>query len=71
MKWLRTPAAQKIWGDNGYRPVVKSVLKKFHFPKPAKLFTINYLGGWNKVQTKFFDRENGLMLKIERAAQGG
>jgi sulfate/thiosulfate transport system substrate-binding protein len=71
VKWLRTPTAQRIWAQNGYRPVVKSVLKQFRFPKPAKLFTIKYLGGWSHVQTKFFDREKGLMLKIERSAQGG
>jgi sulfate/thiosulfate-binding protein len=71
VKWLRTPAAQKIWADNGYRPVVKSVLKQFHFPTPAKLFKITSLGGWNQVQKKFFDRQTGLMLKVEQAAQRG
>jgi len=71
VKGLRAPAAQKIWGDNGYRPVVKSVAKQFHFPTPAKLFKITSLGGWNQVQKKFFDRQTGLMLKVEQAAQGG
>jgi sulfate transport system substrate-binding protein len=71
VSWLKTPAAQKIWGDNGYRPVVPSVLKQFGFPKPAKLFKITWLGGWNKVQKKFFDRQTGLMLKVEREAQSG
>ena len=71
VQWLRTPAAQKIWADNGYRPVVKSVLQQFHFAKPAKLFKITSLGGWNQVQKKFFDRQSGLMLKVEQAAQGG
>ena len=71
VNWLRTPPAQKIWGNNGYRPVVPSVLKQFHFPKPAKLFKITSLGGWNKVQKKFFDRQNGIMVKVEREAKGG
>jgi sulfate/thiosulfate-binding protein len=71
VSWLRTPAAQKIWGNNGYRPVVKSVLKQFHFAQPAKLFKITWLGGWNQVQKKFFDRQTGLMLKVEQAAQSG
>ena len=48
-----------------------SVLKKFHFPKPAKLFKITWLGGWNHVQKKFFDRQNGIMVKVEREAKGG
>lgn len=71
VKWLRAPDAQKIWADNGYRPVVSSVLKQAKFPKPAKLFKITSLGGWNKVQKKFFDRQTGLMLKVEREAQNG
>jgi sulfate/thiosulfate transport system substrate-binding protein len=71
IKWLRTPPAQKIWGNNGYRPVVKSVLKQFRFPKPAKLFTIKKFGGWTEVQKKFFDRQSGIMVKVEREAKGG
>jgi sulfate transport system substrate-binding protein len=71
VKWLRTPPAQKIYGNNGYRPVVKSVLKSFHFPKPAKLFNINYFGGWSQVQKKFFDRQNGILVKVQKAAKGG
>jgi sulfate/thiosulfate-binding protein len=71
VKWLKAPAAQKIWAQNGYRPVVKSVAKQFHFPTPAKLFKIGYVGGWNNVSTKFFDRQSGLMLKIEQAAGRG
>ena len=71
VNWLHTPAAQKIWAENGYRPVVQSVARQFKFAKPAKLFKITSLGGWNQVQKKFFDRQNGLMLKVEQAAQGG
>ena len=71
VKWLKTPPAQKIWAENGYRPVVPSVLKQAKFPKPAKLFKIGYVGGWNVVSKKWFDRQNGLMLKVEQQAQGG
>jgi sulfate/thiosulfate-binding protein len=71
VKWLKTPPAQKIWAENGYRPVVPSALKQARFPKPAKLFKIGYVGGWNEVSKKWFDRQNGLMLKIEQQAQGG
>src|SRR5215203_1381622 len=70
-KWLKTPAAQKIWAENGYRPVVPSVLKHAKFSKPAKLFKIGYVGGWNVVSKKWFDRQNGLMLQVEQQAQGG
>jgi sulfate/thiosulfate-binding protein len=62
--FLYTPQAQKIWGQNGYRPVVKSVLKQFKFPTRPQLFTIAYLGGWSAVNTKFFDPSDGIMAKI-------
>ena len=71
VKWLRTAPAQKIFGNNGYRPVLKSAAKQFHFPKPAKLFKITALGGWTEVQRKFFDRQSGIMVKVEREAKGG
>jgi sulfate/thiosulfate transport system substrate-binding protein len=71
VSFLRSPAAQKIFGNNGYRPVVKSVAKQFHFPKPAKLFTIGSLGGWTQVQKRFFDRQSGIMVKVEKEAKGG
>ena len=36
VNFLRTPAAQKIYGENGYRPVVKSVAQQFNVPGPAR-----------------------------------
>ena len=62
--FLYTPQAQKIWGQNGYRPVVKSVLKQFKFPVRPQQFSIDYLGGWNAVNKKFFDPSDGIMAKI-------
>jgi sulfate/thiosulfate-binding protein len=69
VKFVRTPAAQQIFGENGYRPVVKSVAKKFHFTTPPKLFKIDAFGGWTQVQRQFFDRQNGIMVKVEKAAK--
>jgi sulfate/thiosulfate-binding protein len=68
VKWLYTPEAQQIWADNGYRPVVKSVLdkNKKEFPNPPGLFTIDKLGGWDQVTTKFFDETNGIVTQIEQ-----
>jgi sulfate/thiosulfate-binding protein len=71
VKFLRGAKAQQLFGQAGYRPVLKSVAKKFHYPKPAQLFTIAKLGGWSQVQKRFFDRESGIMLKVEREARGG
>jgi sulfate/thiosulfate transport system substrate-binding protein len=68
VKWLYTPDAQQIWADNGYRPVVKSVLdkNKHEFPTPPGLFTIDKLGGWDQVTTKFFDETSGIVTQIEQ-----
>ena len=66
LEYLRTDDAQKIFGEEGYRPVVDSVADAFDFPQPANLFTIADLGGWEKVQDEFFDRETGIMAGIQR-----
>jgi sulfate transport system substrate-binding protein len=68
--WQWTPAGQTIWAQQGYRPVDQTVAKKFasKFPTPPQLFTISYLGGWDKVATDFFDSSNGSVTKIEQQA---
>jgi sulfate transport system substrate-binding protein len=70
VSWLRSPAAQTLWAQEGYRPVLPSVAAKFtsSFPQPAKLFKIAYLGGWTAVTKQFFDPTNGLVTKIEQGA---
>jgi sulfate/thiosulfate transport system substrate-binding protein len=65
-KFLWSSTAQTIFGQKGYRPVVKSVAKKFHFVNPKSLFTIAAVGGWANVQKQFFDPSNGIMAGIER-----
>ena len=67
--WLYTPAAQTIWAQNGFRSVVPSVEKSFlaQFPPRPQLFTIKYVGGWDKVNTQFFDPTNGIVAKIEQS----
>jgi sulfate transport system substrate-binding protein len=70
VNWLWTPAAQTIWAQKGYRPVLASVASQFasKFPTPAGLFTIKTLGGWTKVNKTFFGASSGLITKIEQAA---
>jgi sulfate/thiosulfate-binding protein len=65
--FLRSEPAQKIFAAEGYRPVVKTAAKSGQFPTPSKLFTIDDLGGWSTVNTRFFDPEKGIFLDIERA----
>ena len=68
VNWLYTPAAQTIWAQNGFRSVVPSVERKYlaQFPPRPQLFTIGYVGGWEKVNTQFFDPTNGIVAKIEQ-----
>ena len=69
VKWLYTPKAQTIWAENGFRPVDANVARKFakQFPPRPQLFKIGFVGGWNKVNTQFFDPTNGIVAKIEQS----
>jgi sulfate/thiosulfate transport system substrate-binding protein len=74
LNFLRTDAAQKIWAENGYRPVIKRVFNQYKstFPTPQGLFNIRQLGlgGWAKVQKRFFDPKTGLLVAIEKSVGG-
>jgi sulfate/thiosulfate-binding protein len=74
IRYLKTPTAQQVFADFGYRPVVKSVLEanRSKFPKRPDIFTINNLGlgGWDKVQKTFFDPKTGIMAGIEQKVGG-
>jgi sulfate/thiosulfate-binding protein len=65
LKFLYSDTAQKIFSDNGYRPVVAGDTTR-SFPTPAGLFTIDKFGGWDAVTTKFFDPTKGVVTKIEQ-----
>jgi sulfate/thiosulfate transport system substrate-binding protein len=68
--YLHTAAAQKIFADNGYRPLVRSAAQGHSFPSRPQLFTIKYVGGWAKVEKRFFDPKTGVMAKIESSLGG-
>ncbi len=74
LRFLRTPAAQQVFADYGYRPVVKSVenANRKKFPVRPGLFTIDQLGlgGWDKVQKRFFDPDNSIMARIQHLVGG-
>ena len=78
MKFIHSPVQQKIFARNGYRPVIKSVLKDpslstwKHKYSTGPTFTIRdkLFGGWNKANTVWFDLQHGRMLKIEQAVGG-
>ena len=74
VRFLKTPAAQQVFADHGYRPIVKSVLEanRKKFPKRPDIFTITHLGlgGWTKVMKDFFDPNRSVMADIERKVGG-
>jgi sulfate transport system substrate-binding protein len=74
LRFLRTPAAQQVFADFGYRPVVKSVEERNRkkFPLRPGLFTIDQLGlgGWEKVQKRFFDPKSSVMARIQQQVGG-
>ncbi|MGB8698484.1 MAG: sulfate ABC transporter substrate-binding protein, partial [Thermosynechococcaceae cyanobacterium] len=68
-QYLFTPDAQREFAKVGFRPVDPSVAKEVEaqFPKVKKLFTVEELGGWKKIQSQFFD-DGALFDQIQ--AQG-
>ena len=66
LAYLRSEEAQRVFAKAGYRPVVNGLGDEFQFPLPRGLFKIDDLGGWDKVQKQFFDREDGIMAGIQR-----
>jgi sulfate transport system substrate-binding protein len=65
VSYLESAAAQKLWAQLGYRPVVASAATAETFPKPKDLFTIAKFGGWTKVTAKFFAPRTGIVTRIE------
>ena len=67
LDFVRSDAAQKLFAENGYRPVSKTAdTAGQKFPTPAGLFTIADLGGWPTVAKTFFDPDKGVVTDIER-----
>jgi sulfate transport system substrate-binding protein len=65
LDFLWSDAGQKIWAENGYRPVNPKLVDPKLFPTPRDLFKISQFGGWSKVNEEFFDEESGSVAKIE------
>lgn len=67
-----TPEAQKLWAEAGFRPVDPAVTEEFKdkFPAPAKLWTIDDLGGWSEVDSALFNKDNGSITLIFQKATG-
>ena len=68
VRFLRTNRAQRIFAENGYRPVLASALRGFSFPVRPHLFSIQYLGGWAKADKRFFHPQTGIVTRIQAKA---
>ena len=78
IRFVHAPVQQKVFARNGYRPVVRSVLKSpdlaswRHKYNTGPTFNIRnkLFGGWRKANKVWFDLNSGRMLAIERAVGG-
>ena len=70
LDYVLSKPGQEKFAAWGYRPVNEEVLaaNKDKFPNPPGLFTIDDLGGWEKVNADLFDIEGGSIAKIEEDA---
>jgi sulfate/thiosulfate-binding protein len=64
--FLRSEPAQTLYAQKGYRPVDAAAAASADFPRPSGLFTIEDVGGWPEVNSRFFDKERGVVAGIER-----
>jgi sulfate transport system substrate-binding protein len=73
LAFVESPAGQKIFAAKGYRPVLAGVTAgqvagandpADPFPIPKTLTKVNDLGGWSAVNSKYFDKSNGIITKI-------
>jgi len=57
VQFLYTPEAQREFAKAGFRPSDQQVFQEFasKYPTIQNLFTVEDLGGWDAVQSKFFD----------------
>ena len=78
IKYVHAPKQQKLFAANGYRPVVKTVMKSpdlaswRHKYKTGPTFNIRdkLFGVWRKANKTWFDLSSGRMIAIEQAVGG-
>jgi len=73
IRFTKGPVAQDLFGQYGWRPVNRTVAKKYSekYPSRPGIFKIDdkIFGGWRTVDKKWFS-QNGIMAKIERSVGG-
>lgn len=70
--FLTSAEAQRIYAQNGLRPVVEEIAKESadKYPTPADLFTIRDLGDWAGTQSTIFDTGSGYDRALAQANGG-
>jgi sulfate transport system substrate-binding protein len=67
LEYIKSPEAQKVFGEKGYRSIRDDLVDPAKFPQPSGLFTIEDVGGWDEVMKTFFDKEKSVMADINEA----
>jgi ABC-type sulfate transport system substrate-binding protein len=74
LSYAESDAGQKVFASTGWRPAKDGVDPgtvqgaadpSNPYPAVQKLTTVADLGGWDKVESEFFDDTNGIVTKIE------
>jgi sulfate/thiosulfate-binding protein len=70
IRFTKTAAAQRIFAEYGFRPLLPSVQREFveQYPKRPGVFKIDdkYVGGWKAVDEKWFDPDKGIWVGIAK-----
>jgi sulfate/thiosulfate transport system substrate-binding protein len=74
IRFVKGDTAQDLFAQYGFRPVDKSVAKRYaaKFPARPGIFTVDdkMIGGWRHADAVWFDPNKGRMVSIERAVGG-
>ncbi len=73
IRFTKTPAAQALLVQAGFRSIVPSVAKQYRAKYPTRsLLRISnpIFGGWRAAQKRWFDPSSGLMVGIEKGVGG-
>lgn len=66
LAFMHSPQGQRIIADAGFRPADPEIAAQYAdtFPAPAKLWTIDDLGGWGRVDAELFSVNGGSIAGI-------
>src|SRR5689334_10588929 len=74
IRYVKSTPSQDLLAQNGFRPVMKSVLAKYtkQYPSRPGIFRIDdkIFGGWRQADKVWFDPNKGRMVEIEKAVGG-